>query len=109
MATDGRNEGRRRHAVVSQARQKTQQSSVAAIGWIAFRTVAQVPGNRSGLFRPERLIQIFPKPRQNLPTLHTLYPLAMSLLIRGWRKNSRNRLLVPVAAVSQSGAGPIPA
>jgi hypothetical protein len=109
MAADGSDEGRRRRAVIPQACQKIQQSSVAAIGGIAFRTVAQVPSNRPGLLRLELLIQIVPEPRQNLPTLHALYPFAMSLLIRGWTKNSRHRFLVPVAPISLPGAGRIPA
>jgi hypothetical protein len=109
MATDRSDEGRRCRAIISQARQKLQQSSVTAIRRIALRTVAQVRRNGPGLFRPERLIQIFPESDQNLLTLHGPYPLAMSLLTNGWRKNSRNGSLVPVAPDRHPAAGSIQA
>jgi hypothetical protein len=109
MATDGGDESRRCRAVITQACEKPQQSSIAAICWIALRAVAQVHCHGPGLFRPERLIQIFPKTRQNLLTLHAIYPLAMSLLTRGWRKNSRNGFLVPLAQIRIPAAGLIPA
>jgi hypothetical protein len=48
---------------------------------MALRTGAEVSGHSLSLFRPELLVQIFPKPNQYVPTLHTPYPLATSLLV----------------------------
>jgi len=40
----------------------------------------QMLADRSGLFRPQLLIQIFPEPGHNFSTFHTLGPVATPLL-----------------------------
>jgi hypothetical protein len=94
---DSGNEGCGGGPTVPLACQQFEQSSMAAVGWIAVKATAQMLRHRPGLFRPQLLIQIFPKPGQNFSTFHTLGPLATPLLAAVEDKNSRNRHLVPRA------------
>jgi hypothetical protein len=50
------------------------------MGWVAVTTTGQMLSDGPGVFRPQLLIQIFPKPEQNVSTFHTLRPVATPLL-----------------------------
>jgi hypothetical protein len=82
-------------------REELEQGTVTAIGWLALSAIAEMSVHGLRLFRPEFLVQIFPKPNQYFLTFHTPDPLATSLPVP-----VGNRTAGPVTWFHQAVTGP---